>query len=210
MCHWFDSSCHHAVLTYSMERVFSLQRFINVLFIYFLKGAVILVPFLLIWHLATYVISIGNGVWSIVLTIIAVILCGYYSENFLIKDLLSTMEKWIRKVPFVNIVYKSFKDLTSALANNKIHFNQPVYVDINGTNDVIVKIGFITNSNLDSINLDDYVSVFVPQCFGFSGELMLVKKANIKPITNVDNNDIVRFVMSAGFLNSEEEKGKQI
>ena len=61
------------------------------------------------------------------------------------------MELIILRIPGINFIYTSFKDLTSAFVDRKIKFDKPVLIGINAGDDnsnYIKKIGFITNEDL--------------------------------------------------------------
>ena len=176
------------------------KSYARMIFSWFLNGAILVVHVLLDWPFTSSLLSFGNGFWNVLMSIIFITFCGYCSSNFFVGVLISYIERVIVKIPIVNVFYRLLKDLTVALVDKKIHFNKPVVVSINGTNGIVKKIGFVTSSDLETIKMTGYVSVFVPQCFSFSGELLIVRKDRIVLLDNVSSDFVIKFVMSAGIL----------
>ena len=114
------------------------------------------------------------------------------------------MEIIVLRIPGINFIYTSFTDLTSAFVDKKVKFDKPVLVYINaavGKYD-IKRIGFITNENLSDICEEDEVAVFLPGSFSLvlSGEIYLVPKKNLKELNSKDSKDLLKFVVSGGFI----------
>ena len=108
------------------------------------------------------------------------------------------------RIPGVNFVYTSFKDLTSAFVEKKIKFDKPVLISVNvsvGEKD-IKRIGFITNENVGEICDNGEVAVFVPTSFSLlaSGETYLVPRKNLKELDGKKAKALLKFIVSGGFI----------
>ena len=155
------------------------------------------------------ILGLGLSNFWILIIVLSIILCGYFTKNIIIKSLYNILEIVILRIPGINFVYSSFKDLTSAFIDKKVSFNKPVLVCINATtpNIDIKKIGFITNENMDSICENDEVAVFIPQSFSImvTGEVILVPKNKLKKIDEKYAKTLLKFIISGGFIDINQE-----
>jgi uncharacterized membrane protein len=71
-----------------------------------------------------------------------------------------------------------------------------VLVTINKEN-TIHRIGFITQSDLSELGLDDMVVVYFPQSYAVAGDHFLVSKDNVKPL-NIPGTVAMKFIVSGG------------
>jgi len=108
----------------------------------------------------------------------------------------SLFEGSIRHLPLVSLIYFSVKDLISAFVGDKKKFNQPVLVLMNRESG-IRKIGFITQTDLSNLGLDDAVMVYCPHSYAFSGELYLVPAENVKLLT-MSSSEAMKLIVSGG------------
>jgi uncharacterized membrane protein len=72
-------------------------------------------------------------------------------------------------------------------------------------NSDLEKLGFITEENLELLELEDTdkVAVYFPHSYNFSGELFIVPRANIKPV-NINSSEVMKFIVSAGLTGWEK------
>lgn len=122
------------------------------------------------------------------------------------------VEFFISRIPFISWIYSSVKDVTIGVVDKRVKFDKPVLVYINvlsKTSEDIKKIGFITNESAKGFDLLDEVVVFVPQPFGFSGELLLVPRKNLSLINNYEGIDVYRFIATAGFFDIKKKENKK-
>ena len=134
-----------------------LTKIIEFILSCFFRGIILFAPFFLTFYIISLcfnlskdIIGLGlNNYWILVI-ISSIILCGYFTKNIILKSLYNLLELIILRIPGINFVYSSFKDLTTAFIDKKINFDKPVLICINSTTaDIdIKKIGFITNENL--------------------------------------------------------------
>ena len=191
------------------------KHLLNILLSYFLKGLLLIVPF----FLTGYIISIAlNWMDSIIkikipglgmaIVLVAITLFGYFGSTLLVKSLFEGTEKLIIKIPFISSIYTSLKELISAFVGNKKKFDKPVLITIDRERK-IHRIGFITQLELDLLNLPENVAVYVPNSYSFSGDLYIVPKDSITTLENVSATEVMKFVISGGVTalqnNIEEE-----
>ena len=86
--------------------------------------------------------------------------------------------------------------LITAFVGDKKKFNQPVLVTINRESD-IKKLGFITQTDLSHLEIKDYIAVYMPHSYAFSGELFIVPIANVT-LLNATSTDIMKMIVSGG------------
>ena len=89
--------------------------------------------------------------------------------------------------------------MLEAFVGNKKKFNAPVLVTMNESG--LLKIGFITSNDLAEFKqndiLKDYVGVYFPHSYNFSGNHFLVKKDKIIPL-KANSTEVMKFVVSGG------------
>lgn len=189
----------------------TVNRCIEFILACFIRGVLLFAPFLLTFYIISWILNVSKEIiglglsnYVIVGIVISIILCGYFTKNIIIRFFYNLMEIIILRIPGINFIYSSFKDLTSAFVDKKIKFDRPVLVYINvavGEKD-IKRIGFITNENLDKICDNDEVAVFIPGSFSLlvSGEIYLVPKKNLKELDSKESKELLKFVVSGGFI----------
>jgi uncharacterized membrane protein len=94
------------------------------------------------------------------------------------------------------MIYTSVKDLIDAFVGDKKGFKKPVSVTLLPGSNVQV-IGFVTSESLNNLGLSDCVAVYLPQSYNFAGNLIIVPKEQITPLS-ADSADIMKFVISGG------------
>lgn len=133
----------------------------------------------------------GLGVLTLLLFLIFI---GFIGRTIIAQPLKLVFKKIIESIPLLNFVYSAFNDLFSAFVGKEKKFNMPVLVKVNSD---LEKLGFITEQNLDVLDIEDKVAVYFPHSYNISGELFIVPKENIKPI-DVNSSEVMKFVVSAG------------
>ena len=129
-------------------------------------------------------------------TILSITIVGFISSNFIAKKLVGLVDKIFKRLPFVKMIYSSVKDLIGAFVGDKKSFDKPVLVTLSpGSN--IQAIGFVTRESLENIGFADKVAVYLPQSYNFAGNLLVVPKEQVTPIS-ADSGDIMAFIVSGG------------
>jgi uncharacterized membrane protein len=189
---------------------------------YFLQGLLVIAPIAITGYAVYWVVSsvdsllplftardeegkirVRNYGLGFVIIIVAICLIGYLSSFFIQLKLFSLFDKWLEKAPGIRFIYSTVKDFFEAFAGEKKKFNRPVLANIDD-NDVW-RVGFITQENLDDFGFEDYVAVYIPASYSIAGNVYLLPRIRVRPITNINATDAMKFAISGGVTNMEEE-----
>jgi uncharacterized membrane protein len=116
---------------------------------------------------------------------------------------LQIFEEAIIRIPLVGIIYSSLKDLIGAFVGDKKKFNQPVRFVFNKESG-ISKLGFVTQDDLQFIDVEGSVMIYCPHSYAFSGELYIVPSSSIIPL-NLPASDVMKMIVSGGVSLSQEK-----
>jgi uncharacterized membrane protein len=134
--------------------------------------------------------------------IVVITLIGYLSTNYIFKTFGEWFDRGMNRIPLIKLIYSTVKDLMSAFVGDKKKFNKPVLVRINKDNS-LYQIGFITQSDLSDLGLDDMVVVYFPHSYAFSGYHYFVPRENVKPL-NIPGTTAMKFIVSGGVSGIKE------
>jgi uncharacterized membrane protein len=188
---------------------------------YFLQGLLVTAPvaitgYLIYWFvssvdswipLMTVQDASGNitnqnyGLGFIVI-IVALIVIGYLSSNFITSRIFSLFDHWLERAPGIKFIYSSVKDFFEAFAGNKKKFTRPVLVSI--YNPDIYQIGFITNENVEEFGLPDHVTVYIPMSYSFAGNTYVVPLNKVRTLEHISASDALKYAISGGVAEVEE------
>src|SRR3954468_6622565 len=155
---------------------------------YFFRGLIVVAPLAVTIYICFAIFtSIDNwlgfrvpGV-GFLLTIVAITLIGFFASNLITRGLLAAVESTLQRLPFVRLLYGSTRDLLNAFVGEKRRFDQPVLVPLIPGGTMLV-IGFKTQESVDVVGLHEHVTVYVPQSYGFAGQLVLVPREVVRPL----------------------------
>ena len=181
------------------------------LFSFFVKGLLLLAPvyvtgyiiFNLLDSLDSQFFVQYRGTGLIVLIGIIMIV-GFLGSTFISVPVVQIFEEAIVRIPLVGIIYSSLKDLVGAFVGDKKKFNQPIIFVFNKENG-IQKIGFITQEDLQFIDIKDSVMVYSPHSYAFSGELFIVPSSSVT-LLNLPPSDVMKMIISGGVSLSQDSK----
>lgn len=170
---------------------------------YFLKGIVFLAPLAFTAYICVRVFTTIDG-WlglsypgaGFLATVVLITLFGFFAQNFLTRRALSIVEQLLNRLPFVRLLYSSTKDLLNAFVGEHRRFDKPVLVTL-FPGGVVRTIGFLTQESLEGLGLADHVTVYMPQSYGFAGQLVVVPATAVAPL-QADSADVMAFVVSGG------------
>jgi uncharacterized membrane protein len=189
---------------------------------YFLQGLLVIAPvtitiYLIYWFVSSIdnllpiftikdnqgnVITRNYGL-GFVAIILALIIIGYLSSNFITSRLFSLFDQWLERTPGIKFIYSSVKDFFEAFAGNKRKFTKAVMVSLYQPD--VYQVGFVTNEEIAQFGLTDYVTVYIPLSYSFAGQTYLVPRSRIRPIDHVSSADAMKFVVSGGISDVEED-----
>jgi uncharacterized membrane protein len=136
-----------------------------------------------------------------VVVIIALIVIGYLSSNFLTRRFFSLFDDWLERTPGIKFIYSSVKDFFEAFAGNKRKFTKAVLVSIFQQD--VYQVGFITDDDASEFGIKEYVAVYVPQSYAFAGHLFIVPKSKVKPINSISAGDALKYAISGGVTEAD-------
>lgn len=182
---------------------------------YLIKGLLIVVPialsiFIVVWAVTTVDswLNINNifGVNPLTgenrnipglglgLVITIILLAGIFVTNFVTEPMYNWFQRTINKLPLLNFIFSSIKDLTEAFVGDEKKFNHPVLVEAEGG---MKRIGFLTQSDLTKLGLPGDAIVYFPFSYSFAGQVYVVNKDKITPL-KMSAADAMKLVVSGG------------
>ena len=178
---------------------------------YFFRGVIVVAPLAVTIYVCVAIFtSIDNwlgfrvpGV-GFVLTIVAITLIGFLASNLITRGLLAAVESTLERLPFVRLLYGSTRDLLNAFVGEKRRFDKPVLVTPIPQSGIRV-LGFLTQESLATIGLAEHVTVYIPQSYGFAGQLIVVPSSQISPLA-AESADVMAFIISGGVTQIPEPR----
>jgi uncharacterized membrane protein len=152
-----------------------------------------------------YVRNYGLG---FVIVIVAIILIGYLSSFFFKNRIFNLFDSVLQKTPGIRFIYSTVKDFFEAFAGEKKKFNKPVLANIDD-NDVW-RVGFITQDEASDFGFAEYVAVYIPMSYSIAGNVYLLPKDRVRAITDVNATAAMKFAISGGVTNVDDEHEKVI
>jgi len=128
------------------------------------------------------------------LVLASIFLCGLLANNYVGRKIFEMLEKALKTVPVVKIVYTSLKDLLGAFVGQDRSFDKPVMVRVT---DELRVFGFVTCSRFDDSRLAGHVAVYLPQSYNFAGNLLIVPETKVEPV-DADSAQFMAFIVSGG------------
>ena len=187
----------------SKMRVMDIRQIVRDCPGYLLRGALITVPLVLTAYILYEVLRtvdqllpVGVPGLGLVLTLALVGLVGFSSSNVIGRGILESTEHFLKRVPFVKLVYTSIKDLIDAFVGDKKSFDKPVLLRVSADTRARL-LGFVTRDGLYGLGMPDYVSVYIPQSYNFAGNLVLVPREWIEPV-EASSSEVMTFIVSGG------------
>jgi uncharacterized membrane protein len=200
-----------------MEKPFEYKKLLQ----YFLQGLLILAPISITIYTLYFIVSSIDGLIPIfsytdatgrvrvqnyglgfIIIIVVVIMLGYFSSFFITSRIISFMDKFMQKTPGLKHIYSTTRDFFEAFAGDKKKFTQNVLANVDD-NDVW-RVGFITKNDMVDFGLLNYVAVYIPMAYSVAGNVYIIPRERIKPITNISSAQTMKFAVSGGVTEIEE------
>jgi uncharacterized membrane protein len=137
-----------------------------------------------------------------ILVILIVIGVGYVSSSFIVGRLVELFDKVLERTPGIKLVYTTVKDFLEAFAGDKRKFDKPVLVAIESPE--IWQIAFITQEEASDFDMNEYVTVYIPHSYAFSGRLYFVKRERVRLLRDLSSAEVMKFAISGGVTKIEE------
>ena len=136
------------------------------------------------------------------LVVVLVTFIGWLSSSFIVSRIVAVLDKVLEQTPGIKYIYSSVKDLLEAFGGNRKKFDKPVLVSVDATD--TWRMGFITQHDATQFGLADHFAVYVPLSYALTGVVYFVPKEKVKPITNMNSAEAMKFVISGGVSHLEE------
>ena len=188
-----------------------MRRIASILLRSFLQGLLLLSPIAITGYLLfTIFISVdglipvkprGIGFLGI---LGAVTVIGYLGTRFFVgRWLFDSFAYLMSHTPGVKHIYSSIRDIVTSFVGDKKRFNEAVWVRVNESPE-IWRIGFLTQDDMSSMGMTGKVAVYLPHSYAISGWVIVVDRANTKPVNNMTSGEAMKFAVSGGITTAEE------
>ena len=131
-----------------------------------------------------------------IMVILFLILLGWAGQTLIGRPVRRLFDRVIKKTPVFNIIYSAINDIFKALVGKDKKFEFPVVALINRENN-LWKMGFVTQTDMSTIDLPGMVTVYMPHSYNFSGEHFILPSENVKPL-EISASDAMKFIVSGG------------
>ena len=142
---------------------------------------------------------------GILLTVAIIILTGIAGSLYLTRFMMDIIGSLMERIPVVKLLYNSLKDLFQALLGDQKSFDRPVMVYLNKEKTIKV-MGFLTCEDLNGFGLSEDVSVYLPDSYNFSGNLIIVPRELVIPL-DVSAGKVTTFIVSGGVSTTTDSDG---
>jgi uncharacterized membrane protein len=173
------------------------------LFRYFVRGCLVAAPLGLTIYIVYATLQAVDNLLPVpipglglLITIVLLTLIGFLTSNVIGRSVVEIADRILQQVPLVKLVYTSIKDLVGAFVGEKKSFNRPVTVLLSAGSGFMA-LGFVTREALSPLSLSGHVAVYFPQSYNFAGNLVLVPRELVQPLT-VSSSELMTFVVSGG------------
>src|SRR5207244_107554 len=144
--------------------------------------------------------------WSLAAIILAVLLisiAGRLTRYYIGKKIIQLLDQGLLRVPLLNKIYVTIKQVNEAFTSNKSSFKQVVLVEFPSPGQRAV--GFVTGEQDEAFHQgpESTISVFIPTTPNpTSGFLILVPASDVKKL-NMSVAEGIKFIVSLGAIPPE-------
>lgn len=138
-----------------------------------------------------------------IIIIAFIIITGYLSSFFVMGRLLSVLDKFLERTPGVKLFYSFIRDFFEAFAGNKKKFTNNVLACVDDTD--VWRVGFITQEDMSSFGMENYVAVYLPMAYSVAGNVYIIPKERVKPIQNISAAQSMKFAVSGGVTDTSAD-----
>jgi len=132
-----------------------------------------------------------------------ILFVGYISSFFVMGRILSVLNKFLEKTPGIKLLYSFVRDFFEAFAGNKKKFTHNVLACVDDTD--VWRVGFITQEDMRIFGMENYVAVYLPMAYSVAGNVYIVPKERIRPITSISAAQSMKFAVSGGVTQTISE-----
>lgn len=187
---------------------------------YFLQGLLLIAPIFVTIYAVFYIFNLLDSTieklfrllfhfyypfTGIIAMFFIIAFIGFIGSLVIFQPMLHVLDALIERVPLVKDIYSSMKDFFGAFISKKKKFDKPVMFEV-GKDSGVFRLGFITQEDLSDMSIKDKVAVYAPWSYNLSGTLFIVNKNQIQILHDVKAGDMMKFVMSGGVTEIEDEE----
>lgn len=196
-----------------MKKTNNYQRTIQ----YFLQGLLILGPVSITIYFIYIVFDKIDSILrpainipglGFVIIIGFILMIGYLSSFFVMGRILSVLNKFLEKTPGIKLLYSFVRDFFEAFAGNKKKFTHNVLACVDDTD--VWRVGFITQEDMSIFGMQNYVAVYLPMAYSVAGNVYIVPKERVRPITSISATQSMKFAVSGGVTQTVSDPGSDI
>ena len=191
-----------------MKKSNNYQRLIQ----YFLQGLLILGPVSITVYFIYIVFDKIDNILrpainipglGFVIIIGFILMMGYLSSFFVMGRVLSILNKFLEKTPGIKLLYSFVRDFFEAFAGNKKKFTHNVLACVDDTD--VWRVGFITQEDMSIFGMENYVAVYLPMAYSVAGNVYIIPKERVRPITSISAAQSMKFAVSGGVTQTISE-----
>jgi uncharacterized membrane protein len=173
------------------------------LFNYFLRGLVVVVPLgVTVWvcwkifHAIDDLLGFAVAGLGFLIMIVLVTMVGFLATTIVARTLGDAFDGMLARLPFVNLLYSSTKDMLNAFVGEKRRFDKPVLISL--TEDGSVKVfGFLTAESLATLGVEGSATVYIPTSYSVAGHVVVVPASRVTRI-DADAPEVMAYIVSGG------------
>lgn len=176
-----------------------LRKFIS----YFLRGLFLVAPIFITFYILVITFRWIDGLIPIeipgigmLIIVSSVTILGFIATNLFSKPIIEFLLNLLEKIPVINVIYKSLKDVVNAFGGGSEKFKKTVLITLDGIGKV-KRIGFITETDLSKMGVTGMVAVYVPDSYGITGNVFIVAEDSVEILT-LSVSEAMKFVVSGG------------
>lgn len=166
----------------------------------FFKGLIVVLPitltfYLLFWASINIESIFGSGLrmvlgkdlyipgFGIVLTVVFVFLVGLLVNNYITGRFFSWLTQSLEKIPLFKAIYNPLKDLMALIPGRSSNKDKPQRVVLVQLENLGVEVmGLVTREDLDELQDNTKVTVYVPFSYMLGGMTLIVPKDKVKKV----------------------------
>ncbi|HYN53367.1 MAG TPA: DUF502 domain-containing protein [Methylotenera sp.] len=184
---------------------------------------VILTLYLLYWFVVTTESFLGSVIraviseefyrpgMGVVAGLVVAFLVGLLMQTIIAQQLLSFVERIVKRLPLIKSVYLSIRDLLDYFSSEKKKdFEQVVAITVGETD--MQLIGLVTQADMNQMpagfNQQDSLLVYIPMSYGIGGFTVLVPRKATRPL-NMSMEDAMRFSLTAGITGAPKSESNE-
>lgn len=180
---------------------------IKKLFSYFIRGLLLVAPIFITFYVLILAFRWVDGLIPVeipgiglLIVISSVTILGYIATNLFSKPIVEFLLNTLEKIPVINVIYKSLKDVVSAFMGGNNKFKKAVFIVLDRVSKV-KRIGFVTDTDLSRMGASGMVAVYVPDSYGITGNVFIVPESSVEPI-ELPVAEVMKFIVSGGISTS--------